>query len=273
MIERHEFDFRAAAGPFDDQACELEHACLAFVAHIDRLTRRLAVPRKQVESGHGIAHIAEGAGLGAVAEYGEGLPGQRLLDESWQDKSVITALPRANRVEKSRDGHLQTVFLTVGHGLDFVGQLAQGIASEPTLPRQIDQFVVLAQIATVAVTVNRRTRGDDHLRVVSGGSDRLEQTLGGADVDLRDPHRLAQHAEHADHGGKVVDPVGRAHRTVQFRTIRDVGRHKTETRVALEIPDVVPVPRTQVIDGHHFIATVQMMLDDMGTDESCPAGD
>jgi hypothetical protein len=33
------------------------------------------------------------------------------------------------------------------------------------------------------------------------------------------------------------------------------------------------VARSQVIDGHHFIATAQTMLDHMGADESCPAGD
>ena len=38
-------------------------------------------------------------------------------------------------------------------------------------------------------------------------------------------------------------------------------------------PDVAPVSRAQVIDAHHFLATVQMVLDHMGTDESCPAGD
>ena len=263
LLEGDEFEGRRAGGALNDKPCEVEDADLALVADIDRLAGRGGISGQQLDGRHRVAHIAERTRLRAVAEDSERLAGQGLLDEAREDESVIAGLTRPDCVEEPRHSHLQAVLLAVGHGLDFVGQLAQRVTGEPALARQIDQLVVLAEIAAVRMAVDRRTRGDDHLRVTRGGGDGGQQALGGADVHLGHSDRFAQHAEHADHGGEVVDAVGHVHRAGQAVPCHDVRLDEAETGIGTEDLDVGRTARAQVVDHHHFIAAVQVVLDHM----------
>ena len=69
------------------------------------LPMRLVVADKRGERADDVADVREAPRLRAVAEYGDGLAGQRLPDEARHDHPVTPRLARADGVEEPHDDH------------------------------------------------------------------------------------------------------------------------------------------------------------------------
>ena len=77
----------------------------------------------------------------------------------------------------------------------------------------------------------------------------------------------------ADGGREVHDGIAGVDHLGEQRLVADRVDGVVEARVRLELRDVVDRARRQVVEHEHFVTALQQRVGQMGTDETCAAGD
>ncbi len=138
---------------------------------------------------HGVGHVAEAARLRAVAVDRQRLAGQRLLHEARDHHAVAAGLARADGVEQAKDRHRQPMLVVIRQRQELIHHLGGGIGPAIARGRAQHDVVVLAEGHALALAVDLRGRGDQHLGPVAQRS--LEHRLRAHDVGLDGMHRAA----------------------------------------------------------------------------------
>ena len=120
-------DLGAAAGQRLDAFGELADRDLGAVADVEDLADGARLVDQGYHSAHDVPDVGEAARLGAVAEHGDRLAGQRLPHEGRDHHPVLAGLPRPDRVEQPDDDHRQLALLPVGQRQELVDHLAAGV--------------------------------------------------------------------------------------------------------------------------------------------------
>src|SRR5439155_16163289 len=108
--------------------------------------------------------------------------------------------------------------------------------------------------------------GENHLSPVLTG--RLEHDLRAADVREQRAERVLQHVLHAHGGGQVEHAIALGDDTVDERGVHHAPLDEAEAGMALEGTQVFETTGGQVVQGPHFVSSLEELLREMGPDEA-----
>jgi len=241
------------------------------VADIEDLSDRAGFVDQGYHSPHHIADVGEAAGLRAIAEHGDWLPGERLPDEVRNHHPVLAGLTRSDGVEQTDDDDRKLPLLPIGERKEFVDQLAARV--RPAVLRALAEhhIGVLAERHVHALAIHLRRRRNQHELFLFVGV--LEHDLRAVDVGLDGVNRLLDDELHADRGRQMHDDVAAVDQLGKHRLVRNRVDRVMETGVTLQVNDVVDRSRRQIVEDEHFVAAFEQRLGQMASDEARAARD
>jgi hypothetical protein len=155
---------------------------------------------------HGVAHIAEAAGLFAIAVDADGSVIEGLADEIWKDHAVAAGLPRANGVEQADDDDGDFLFLPIREREKFVEGFGSGVAPAALGGGAEDKIGLLAKRNLGAFAVDLRGRScENEFAFFCRG---FQDVLRAVDVGLNRADGAFNDQTNADGGGEMDDDVG-----------------------------------------------------------------
>ena len=246
------FQGRAGAGEVDHLFGQFAHAEFDRVAEVHGAKKFIGAVHQADEAVDHVAHVAERAGLLAIAVEGDRLVLQRLHDEVRHHTAVVRVHARAVGVEDARNFDAQPVLAVVveeqrlGAALAFVvaGAGADGVDAAP---------VVLGLRMHFRVAVHLAGRGLEDLRLHALGQ--AQHVDRAVHAGLGRLHRVVLVVDGARRAGQVVD-------LVHFDVEREghVVADELEVGVVQQVDDVVLGAGEEVIDAEHVVAVLQQPL-------------
>ena len=159
-----------------------------------------------MQAGHHVVHIAERAGLAAVAVDRDRLAGERLRDEVRHHAAVLRVHVRAVGVEDAHQPAVEALFAPVGHDQCLAEAFALVVASARA--DRVDIAPVgFGLRVDQRVAVGFRGRCEQEAGAVAGGQ--LQQVMGAEAVRQHDLQGDAGEIGRAGRAGQVVDLLGR----------------------------------------------------------------
>src|SRR5437870_229242 len=102
---------------------EIHDPDLLLAAQIVDLTNRVIGVHERNHGAHSVAHVSEASTLLAIAVHRQGLVVQRLFNEAGHYHPVMTALPRANRIEAPPNESRAMAFAPIRDGQELINGL------------------------------------------------------------------------------------------------------------------------------------------------------
>jgi len=257
-------DFGFSADFFEHFFGELEHGEFAGVADVDRAGERRVVHEAD-EALDQVVHVAERAGLGAIAVDGEILAAQGLDDEVGNDAAVIGMHARAVGVENPDDADVHAVLAVVVHeeGLGATFPLvitradADGVDVSPVALRlRVDGGIAIDFGGAGLEHAGLGALGE--AEAVDGSHDRGFDRLDGIVLVMR----------RGGGAGEVVDLID-----LELEGVDDVVTDQFERGMADEVEDVAFAAGEKVVEADDFVAFMEKPLAEVGAKESRTTGD
>src|SRR5882672_3356839 len=256
-------DRRGAAGAFFHPSRESLDSDFLSVANIDDFADGTVGVHKADETFYGVAHVAEAAGLLAIAVDTDRGVVQRGLDEIRKNHSIASGLPGAHSIKQTGHNDGELFFLPVGEGEKLIEGFGGGVAPAAFGGGAEDEIGVLMEwnVGVFSVDFGGGGSENEFPFLASGFQDQLRSV----DIGFDGLDRALDNEFDADGGSQMDDELRNQ------LTILDVVEVIFHAFGGFQMTDVVHAAGGKIVEQHNAIAAIEQSFRKMRTDEASAA--
>src|SRR5262249_10279636 len=148
---------------------------------------------------------------------------------------------------------------------ELVERLGTGVAPAAFRRSAKHQGAILAEGDLRTQAIDFGSRGEQHLLALPSGLG--EHDFGSVNIGLDGSDRAFDDQLDTDGGGQMADHVTAVYQLREHRLVVDAVDDQAESRVVLEVLDVVDFPGGEVVDDLDGVAPRQASVGEMRADE------
>src|SRR6267378_1664585 len=248
-------DGRRASGAVFDSLGESFDGDFLGAADVDNFADGAAGVHEANEAFDSVAHVAEAAGLFAVAVDADGGVVQRGLDEIGENHSIASGLARAHGIEQTHHDDGKLLFLPVREGQKLVESFGGGVAPAAFGGGAEDEIGVLVKGNVGVFSVDLGSGGGQHEFLFLAG--RFEYQLRAVNIGFDGLDGTFDNEFDADGGSKVHDDIGIVDELGNQLTILEVVEVILHAFGRFQVADVVHTPSRKIVEQDHAIAAIK----------------